>query len=73
MKHKKPRGTDSGRAVGTGADMLMSDDTDESTLEKASAALYGRRERILTKITKGDFWIAIGLYLTMASVAFVIL
>jgi hypothetical protein len=72
MKHKNSRRTDSDRAVGEGADMLAND-TDESTLEQASADFYGRRERIRTKITKGDFWIAIGMYLTLASVAFVIL
>jgi hypothetical protein len=64
MQHEKSRRIESGRAV---------DDTDASTLEQDSADFYGRREKILTKITQGDFWIAIGLYLTMASVAFVIL
>ncbi len=64
MQHEKSRRIESGRAVG---------DTGESTLEQASADFYGRREKIQTKITQGDFWIAIGLYLTMASVAFVIL
>ena len=73
MKHRKRRQSESKRTTGEGTDKAANVDSGESTLEQASADFYGRRERLLTKITQGDFWIAIGLYLTLASVAFVIL
>ena len=73
MKHRKRRQTESNRTAGEGTDEAANVEFDESTLEQASADFYGRRERLLSKITQGDFWIAIGLYLTLASVAFVIL
>lgn len=61
-----------------GAKQLGSDDFDirkEADLKEfeASSAYYERRSRIRMKWHKGDSWIAVGLYLVLVSVAFVIL
>ena len=39
----------------------------------ASAEYYERRWHDKIKLERGDWWIAIGLYLTLCSVAFVVL
>ena len=40
---------------------------------QVSSDFYGRRSKIWSKIRRGDLWIALGLYLLLSGVAFVIL
>ena len=45
----------------------------EFDLRAISAESYERRRLIWTKFKRGDWWIAVGLYLVLSSVAFVVL
>ncbi len=46
---------------------------DEVAFQKASAEYYERRQKFWADFHRGDWWIAIGLYLIISSVAFVVL
>ncbi len=54
-------------------DELVNDNLDETELEKASADFYARRKRIWIEFQKGDWLVAVAVYLILASVAFVVL
>jgi len=54
-------------------DTAANENISDTTLQKASADFYERRTKMWTNFTRGDFWIAIGLYLILASAAFVVL
>ncbi len=64
----------------TGPDLLssqvdidvQSDNAKELALQKASAEYYERRQKLWADFDRGDWWIAIGLYLIISSVAFVV-
>ena len=64
----------------TGPDLLSSqvdgkvesDDAKETAFQKASAKYYERRQKFWADFNRGDWWIAIGLYLIISSVAFVV-
>lgn len=73
MKRKKLRRTGNDHLTSPVEDGAANDDIHDIALAKASADFYGRRERMWTKFNQGDFWIAIGLYLILSSVAFVVL
>lgn len=45
---------------------------DETELEKVSADFYERRKRIWIEFQKGDWLVAVAVYLILASVAFVV-
>ena len=49
------------------------DGPDASDLRAVSAESYERRSSIWIQFKRGDWWIAVGLYLIFASVAFVVL
>lgn len=49
------------------------DDLCETGLEIDSSASYERRRKMWAEFSQGDCWIALGLYLILSSVAFVIL
>ena len=48
------------------------DDLYETDLERASADDYEQRRRIWARLNKGDWGIAVAVYLFLASVAFVV-
>ena len=56
-------------------DEAASDNFNETDLQEfeASSDYYERRSRIRIKLHLGDWWIAVGLYLILISVAFVVL
>ncbi len=47
------------------------DSDDDVALQQASARHYERRQKLWADFYRGDWWIAIGLYLIISSVAFV--
>ncbi len=49
------------------------DDLCETGLERDSSASYERRRKMWAEFNRGDWWIALGLYLILSSVAFVVL
>lgn len=49
------------------------DDLCENGLERDSSASYERRRKMWAEFNQGDWWIALGLYLILSSVAFVVL
>jgi hypothetical protein len=51
----------------------FADDNSENAIFKATANYYERRWHGKFKDHQTDFWIAVGLYLVMSSVAFVVL
>ena len=48
------------------------DDLYETELERASADVYEQRRKIWLRMNKGDWWIAVAIYLAFASMAFVV-
>ena len=70
-KKSKPIGNDSpANLVASGAN---NDELADCALQKASADYYERRWRDKIKEHRSDFWIVLGLYLVLSSVAVVIL
>ncbi len=69
----------SGNFTDSGADRHLSkitnydlSDTDVRML-KLSSEYYERRSKILGRLRKGDWWIAIGIYLVLAGLAIAVL
>jgi len=73
MKRKKLRRTGNEQLASQAEDEVESDDLDAIAFQQASADYYRRRSRNRVNDHKGDFWIAIGLYLILSSVAFAVL
>jgi hypothetical protein len=72
MKRKNFRRTVNDGLLSQVEDGAASDDIDDSAAQRASADFYEMRTKMWTNFTRGDIWIAIGLYLVLASVAFVV-
>ena len=73
MKRKKLRRTGNDQRTSQVEVEVESGNLEEIALQQASADYYERRWRNRIKDQKGNFWIAIGLYLILSSVAFVVL
>lgn len=73
MKNKKNNAAPSTQSVGQIGGAPANDDIEDTGFQKASADFYERRASMWTNFTRGDFWIAIGLYLILAGAAFVVL
>ena len=73
MKRKKSRRTGNDQLTSQVDGDVDGDSLAEIALQQASADYYEQRWRNRFKDHKGDFWIAIGLYLILSSVAFVVL
>jgi hypothetical protein len=73
MKRKKLTRTAHDRLFSQVEDEAANDSSHDDALQKACADFYERRTRMWSNFTQGDFWIAIGLYAILASVAFVAL
>ena len=73
MKRNEFRRTGNDQLTSQTENELANDKLDEIALQKASANYYEQRWRNRIKDRQGDWWIAIGLYLIFASVAFVVL
>ena len=71
MKRNKHRNSVESQRIGK----VEHDDCKKADLQEfeASSEHYERRSRIQFKWRQGDWWIAIGLYLALVSVAFVVL
>jgi len=57
----------------TSVDQIVVDENSDDTLTRVSADYYDRSWINKIKIERHDVWIAVGLYLVLSSVAFVIL
>ena len=57
----------------TSEDQGSDDQPGDDTLESISADYYDRSWKNRLKVERHDVWIAVGLYLVLSSVAFVIL
>ena len=70
---------ESGKTTATGTDRHLNtvteDDLSETDIRtlRTSSEYYERRSKILGGLRKGDWWIAIGLYLIIAGVAVAVL
>ena len=55
--------------------MVDNDEFDASNSQQhwATADYFEQRSKVWVKLSKGDVWIAIGIYLVMASIAFVVI
>ncbi len=73
MKRDKLRRTGNGRPTSQVEDGAANNDFYETDLERFSAAHYKQRGRIWRKFNRGDWWIAVGVYLILSSVAFVVM
>ena len=74
MKHQeaiRTRSDQSARGIEAGA--ANDDDVFETELQKISADAYERRRRTRARLRRGELWIAVGLYLILCSIAFLIL
>lgn len=73
MKADEPGLSVNDHLTGQVDDEAANDDVYETDVERASAAYYARSKTMWANFNRGDCWIAVGLYLIMASVAFVAL
>ncbi|MCP4302869.1 MAG: hypothetical protein GY783_19980 [Gammaproteobacteria bacterium] len=73
MKRNKFRRTVNDQLISQVDDEVADDDSDEIAISKDTADYYERRWISRIKEQRGDFWIAVGLYLILSSVAFVVL
>jgi hypothetical protein len=73
MKPKKITRTRIGRTISSAEDQFSDDNAYDRSMQEKSAAFYERSWKQRKKDQKGDFWIAVGLYLITCSVAFVVL
>lgn len=73
MKRMDDGATGRGRRTRSITDAGQKERLEEIALQKASADIYERRWKNEIKGSKGDWWIAIGLYLVLTSIAFVVL
>jgi hypothetical protein len=71
MKRDKFRRTVNDQLMGHVEDEGVDDNLYDVAMQKASADNYERSWKARVKEQRGDCWIAIGLYLILASVAFV--
>ena len=73
MKREKLRRTGKHQPTRHVEDWAAKDDPYETDLERLSALHYERRGRMWGKFNRGDWWVAVGVYLILSSVAFVIM
>jgi hypothetical protein len=75
MKNKrfKPAANDQSYRQSDEAAEAANDKLGDATVQKASADFYERRTQMWSNFKRGDIWIAIGVYLILASTAFVAL
>lgn len=73
MKADKSRGFVTDQLISHVEDGVVNDSLAETELDKASADFYGRRKKIWIGFQKGDWLVAVALYLILASVAFVVI
>ena len=73
MKHEQSRRTGYEGPASQIEPGAANDELYETDLERVSAVSYERRREMWTKFDKGDWWIAIGVYLILSGMAFVVL
>ena len=75
MKRDQVRKSENHQPTSQVEDKAAHDNLDESGWHALGVAAdyYERRHKSRIKFSKGDWWIAIGVYLVFASVAFVVL
>ena len=71
MKRNKFRRTSKNQQISRVEDQIADDELYDDAISKATADYYERSWQ--SRIKELDIWIAIGLYLVMSSVAFVVL
>lgn len=73
MRPKKITSTETDQLNSATEGEFSDDDSHDRTTEEKSAAYYKRVGKQREKDQKGDFWIAVGLYLILCSVALVVI
>lgn len=75
MKDSKLIGRKTASTVATGSFEFEVEDYSDTDIRQfqVTSDFYDRRSRIWSKIRKGDLWIALGVYLFLSGVAFVVL
>lgn len=73
MKPKKIARTEVDRSTSSTEDGSSGDNSYDRSMQEKSAAYYERTWKQRKKDQKGDFWIAVGLYLITCSIAFVVI
>jgi len=73
MKPKKIARTEVDRSTSSIEDGSSGDNSYDRSMQEKSAAYYERTWKQRKKDQKGDFWIAVGLYLITCSIAFVVI
>jgi hypothetical protein len=73
MRPKKITRTEIDQLISRPDDEFSDDNSYDRTMQEKSAAYYERTWKQRKKDQKGDFWIAVGLYLITCSVAFVVI
>lgn len=73
MKRSKFRRTVNDQPIGQVEDEMTDDDLRDIAVSKASADYYERSWKSRIKDQQQDIWIAVGLYLILSSVAFMVL
>ena len=73
MKHEELGQAGSYQLTSQFEDDVANDDLYDNSVERLSADCYERRKKMWTKFNRGDWWIAVGLYLILASIAVVVL
>ena len=73
MKRNKFKPTPEDQQISPVEDPISDDELYDDALDKASADYYERNAKNRIKVQAQDIWIAVGLYLILSSVAFVVL
>jgi len=73
MKRDKLRQSGNSLLVNEIGHEAENDDLYETDLERVSADDYEQRRKIWTEFNRGDWWIAVAVYLLLSGVAFVVL
>jgi hypothetical protein len=73
MKRNKFRRTPKDQQNGPTEDQMSDGELYDDALDRTSADYYARIAKNRIKVQAQDIWIAVGLYMVLASVAFVVL
>jgi len=73
MKPTNITQTETDQLISLGEDEFSEHESYDRTMQEKSAGCYERTWKHRKKDQKGDFWIALGLYLIICSVAFVVI
>jgi len=73
MRRKRFRKTSKDQQVSQAQQQVSDDELYDDACAKASADYYVRSSKNRIKVRQLDIWIAVGLYLVVSSVAFVVL